>query len=325
MRFWDKWFPRKNHPIQVLAALDAEFNVLYDRRKYAEARAVAKQGLDLARELIGLQDAIVAKWHQHLGMGYEAVGSYDVSASLEYQQAIAIYRANAKQHESELATSLYRFSVVAKRLGKVTEAYVALEEVLAFRRTLHDASHPDVVSCQHELEALSTSNEDTRPQNEGIPNPHEVYWAGVSALAPQQHSTSTIVNEPNPEVLYLNQEVAQRFQQGQYEAALPLALRAVWIAQQHLTKGEYHPVYATSLNNLASLYYQTSDYGRAVPLYQEALDIIKRVLGETHPIYVTSLSNLGSAYQVLGDYARALPYLQGSVKVSGPSATIPLE
>jgi tetratricopeptide (TPR) repeat protein len=51
--------------------------------------------------------------------------------------------------------------------------------------------------------------------------------------------------------------------------------------------GENHPDYATSLNDLAVLYYTMGNYTAAEPLYKEALAIHKKVSGENHPDYAT--------------------------------------
>ena len=40
--------------------------------------------------------------------------------------------------------------------------------------------------------------------------------------------------------------------------------------------GPEHPDVATTLNNLAVLYRHMGDYEKALPLYQRALDIVKR-------------------------------------------------
>ena len=72
--------------------------------------------------------------------------------------------------------------------------------------------------------------------------------------------------------------------------------------------GESHPSYATSLNNLGSLYDDMSDYSKAEPYYLEALSIRKSVLGESHPDYAMSLNNLGLLYSNMGDHSKAEPY-----------------
>ncbi|MCC7334772.1 MAG: CHAT domain-containing protein, partial [Pirellulaceae bacterium] len=85
----------------------------------------------------------------------------------------------------------------------------------------------------------------------------------------------------------------------------PLYLEAKAICEKVL--GKEHPNYATSLNNLATLYQSMGDTARAEPLYLEAKAICEKVLGKEHPNYATSLNNLATLYQSMGDTARAEP------------------
>jgi CHAT domain-containing protein len=145
----------------------------------------------------------------------------------------------------------------------------------------------------------------------------------------------------------LSQEVGQLYGAGKYDAALPLAERALAISEQALgaghadtaeplnnlallyqAKGDYakaepllirtlainekargieHPDTAYSLNNLAALYNAESNYAKAEPLYLRALAIREKVLGAAHPLTAQSLSNLALLYSAKGDYAKAEP------------------
>jgi len=72
---------------------------------------------------------------------------------------------------------------------------------------------------------------------------------------------------------------------------------------QQLDLDEEHRV--TSLNNLASLYYDSGRDEEAIPIYQEVVRIRERTLGPQHPQVAVSLNNLASAYVALGRYADA--------------------
>lgn len=69
--------------------------------------------------------------------------------------------------------------------------------------------------------------------------------------------------------------------------------------------GCQHLTYASSLQDLAILYYWMVDYTKAVSLLNEALDIRKTELGNIHPIIAETLTNLGSAYSHIGDYSKS--------------------
>jgi tetratricopeptide (TPR) repeat protein len=101
----------------------------------------------------------------------------------------------------------------------------------------------------------------------------------------------------------LNQRVSQLYERGQYEKAIPLALRIYTLARQHF--GKNHPDFAAALNNLAVLYDRIGNYTQAERLYWRALAIKRTTLGEIHPDVAASLNNLAVLYTSLGDYKQA--------------------
>ncbi|HEX3684320.1 MAG TPA: tetratricopeptide repeat protein [Bryobacteraceae bacterium] len=73
-----------------------------------------------------------------------------------------------------------------------------------------------------------------------------------------------------------------------------------------------HPELATSLNNLAALYWTQRNYSAAEPLLRLALANSERALGPDHPNLATSLNNLAALYNEQGKYGDAeLLFLRG--------------
>jgi len=81
---------------------------------------------------------------------------------------------------------------------------------------------------------------------------------------------------------YLN----ERAQYTQAESFLPRAL-----AIRETVLGPEHPDTATTLNNLAGLYWRQGKDEQAEPLFQRALTIYERALGPEHPYIVTVIEN----------------------------------
>jgi tetratricopeptide (TPR) repeat protein len=61
--------------------------------------------------------------------------------------------------------------------------------------------------------------------------------------------------------------------------------------------GEEHPLTATSLNNLALLYWNQGRYGEAEPLLKRALAIREKVLGSEHPYTIGTRKSLEELHQ----------------------------
>lgn len=71
--------------------------------------------------------------------------------------------------------------------------------------------------------------------------------------------------------------------------AEPLNLRALEIMKKVL--GPEHPDTATSLNNLALLYYAQKRYTEAKPLFNQSLEILQNRLGAKHPTTIKVVQN----------------------------------
>jgi tetratricopeptide (TPR) repeat protein len=71
----------------------------------------------------------------------------------------------------------------------------------------------------------------------------------------------------------------------------------------------------TSINNLASLYYDSGRDEEAIPLYREVIAIREAELGPEHPEVAVSLNNLASVYVASGKYAEAEPLYRRSLEI----------
>jgi tetratricopeptide (TPR) repeat protein len=100
-------------------------------------------------------------------------------------------------------------------------------------------------------------------------------------------------------------EVDRLYRTGKFQAAQPLAERALRIAEA--TFGSEHLDTATSLSNLAELYRSMAVYAKAEPLHTRALAIREKALGPDHPDVANSLSNLAVVYYLMSLYAKAEP------------------
>ena len=79
--------------------------------------------------------------------------------------------------------------------------------------------------------------------------------------------------------------------------------------------GADHPTTATSLNNLAALYYAMGRYAEAEPLYVRSLSIYQQQLGADPPDTAMSLNNLAVLYDAMGRYAETEPLYVRSLSI----------
>jgi tetratricopeptide (TPR) repeat protein len=70
-----------------------------------------------------------------------------------------------------------------------------------------------------------------------------------------------------------------------------------------------------NLSHLAELYYSQKRYHEAEQLFQQVLELTKRLLGEDHPDVATSLSRLASLYYTQGRYGAAEPLYQQALEL----------
>ena len=61
-------------------------------------------------------------------------------------------------------------------------------------------------------------------------------------------------------------------------------------------------------NNMAGVYEDQGDYGKALEYYGKDLAISERVLGTDHPSTATTYNNMAGVYYAQGDYGKALEY-----------------
>jgi tetratricopeptide (TPR) repeat protein len=63
------------------------------------------------------------------------------------------------------------------------------------------------------------------------------------------------------------------------------------------------------------LYEAKGEYDRALPLYEEALEMKRAALPPGHPSIATSLNNLAGLYKAKGEYDRALPLYEEALEM----------
>jgi tetratricopeptide (TPR) repeat protein len=121
----------------------------------------------------------------------------------------------------------------------------------------------------------------------------------VMALLLGLWSLPVQAQEPPPQLHALNQQVTQLYEAGKYAEAIPIAQRALELAERQF--GPDHPEVGTALNNLAELFRQQRRYFDAEALTERSLSIYEKALGPEHPSVATARGHGGTK-----SFARAL-------------------
>jgi CHAT domain-containing protein/Tfp pilus assembly protein PilF len=213
-----------------------------------------------------------------------------------------------------------------RQQGKLAEAVVAVEKVLAIERAALGKTHADVADSLELLAELHEEREDFTAartmRQEALALRRQLHGDGhwrvtdaqlavadterLARLDPAQRQRLGAANR-------LEMQVVALFQQGKFSEAIRSAQQILRIRKEML--GEKHPDYARSLFNLAAQHHSRGDYARAEPLYQQALAITKQALGDHHPAYAISLHNLAGLFLSEADYARAEPLYRQAMKI----------
>ena len=111
----------------------------------------------------------------------------------------------------------------------------------------------------------------------------------------------------------LGSQAKELREQGRYDEGVAVAQEALRVAEAAF--GPEDPRVATSLNDLALLYWVAGKFSQVEPLYQRALQIREKALGPNHLEVASSLNNLGMLYWAGGKRAEAESLLQRALAI----------
>ena len=81
-------------------------------------------------------------------------------------------------------------------------------------------------------------------------------------------------------------------------------IQALEISEKKLSPK--HPLFATSLNNLASLYIKLRNYSEAEQIYLRSIEVYENILGTDCHELIAPLNSLAFLYNHKGEYGKAL-------------------
>lgn len=93
--------------------------------------------------------------------------------------------------------------------------------------------------------------------------------------------------------------------QGEFKEAENILKKIDQVLIESLKTPEQSEIYQRNLNNLATVYQALGRIAEAKPLYQQALDIGKKLYGEEHPAVATNIFNIATIFVIEQHYDEA--------------------
>jgi tetratricopeptide (TPR) repeat protein len=194
-----------------------------------------------------------------------------------------------------------------KSYDQLASALPMLEAVLAKRKSVLGADHPDTLLSSHNLAgALQQSGQGAK---------------AAALLEESLEKSKAKLGADHPITLHLMNNLATAYlATGQLAKALPLFQET--LAKRKTNLGPDHPDTLTSMGFLGSAYKAAGQLAKAVPLLEETLAQQNSSLGPDHPSTLVGLNNLAAAYEASGQLAKAIPlheeFLRRSKAKFGP-------
>ncbi len=284
---------------EQVAAFLAEMFEESDPTKAKDGSTTAREMLDrgfenVQTELEG-QPAVQAQMLGIIGKVYNNLGLYD-QALPALEKSANQFRA-IDESSTEYVSVLLELANLQYRLGRLDQAEVTTQDVLALKIQIYGPDHPEVASV---MNTLAIIYEGKGMLQESI----RTFRRVIDIRRQQPDPGSNLAANLNNLAILLHQT-------GELEESDILFREAVGIVQE--IWGETHPYMAFTLNGYSGLHQQRGLYNLAENSLRKSLEIGREVFPETHPFIGVVLHNLGKLFQETGDYANAAEYYSSAL------------
>ena len=253
----------------------------YFQGRYADAEPLYKRSLAIREKTLGPSKPEVAQTLNDLARLYTTQGRY-VDAEPLYKRSLTIYEKSLGPNHPNVAIPLTNFATLYTAQGRYADAEPLYKRSLAIQEKALGSDHPDVANSLSELAALYSKQ-------------------GQYADAEPLYKRSLAINEKSfgpghPECCEINEQFRRCYIAPKVDTRMPSRSTSDRWRSMRKSLGPDHPDVATSLNNLALLYYEQGRYADAEPLYKRSLAIREKAVGPDHPDAAAALDNLAWLY-----------------------------
>jgi CHAT domain-containing protein/tetratricopeptide (TPR) repeat protein len=262
------------------AADDKQWEQLADQTEAALAKGDLAKADQLGRRLVIDAKRIYGPAHSNTASGLSILGAVFLKegkygdAEEQFREALAIYEKRSGPDSVNTASALNNLALVLERLGDYRGAELLLRRSYGILVKKLGPNNPDTATTMSNLGRVLDSQGKL----------------GAGADIAGASAGSTAAGGDNPQLLAARAE--DLVNHGQYREAESLQQRVVAIHEK--TLGLENPQTATSLSNLANVYYLQGKFGDAERIHRRVLAIREKILGPDHPDTATSLNNLAN-------------------------------
>jgi tetratricopeptide (TPR) repeat protein len=218
------------------------------------------------------------------------------------QAATATKRQDLEQQPEVRAAVLSTIGRAYYGLGLFDQARPHLDSAYAIRRRTAGAASLPVAESADELGKLASATGDYSQAEQ----------MAMEALAVGRHQLAPNDDRVTAAIAAL---ADVRYRQGRFAAAESLYRQSLSLARsKHGSAGG--PVVADRLRVLGTFLSYTDRGGKALPLLQEAVTILRRTFGPNHPKVLDGLIGLADAYDFVPDYAAAERTLREALPIA---------
>lgn len=270
---------------------------LMNKGQYRQALPLGEQCVASAEKLHGPNHARTFNCMVSLGFAYKSIGDY-AQGMTWYQRCLDLIAHNPLIDQEYKAGVLGAMAETSFALGEFTQAdrlYTAAKDIIDQHL---GREHPKAVMM---LQGLGTVYIETGEYAQA-----ESSCQRALALAEKSFGQTGF-------------EVAQSLScLGKLYEKIGDYAKAEHYHQRSIAKaGKTNPeIIAGFMDRLALIYYSTGKHAKAIPLYQQSLQLKEKSIGKEHPEVVSTLNNLGMCYDSIGSRAKAKTLYQRSLAIS---------
>lgn len=226
----------------------------------------------------------------------------DHVAAVRYvEYALELWTKEAGQHSLQAAGSLEVLGLLRQMQGRMEDARICFEHVLAIREALLGKMTDLTVTAATNLGYLLLVQGDftqaQRHMRQALRFYHQTY--GIR----NPHTGRLLSHVGTLHLMGGKYRVARRYLQ------LAVDTRRAVLPSPHVGT-------AQSINNLGDVYYVLGDYDRALALHQESLALRRAIFGEEHHDIAESLINIGRVMHSTGEFVQARSYAEQAMRIN---------